>query len=84
MTKSLIPFLIILVGLVGGYFYSASLDYTADVPPVPANVRTSTLTKLKQLKVNYSILENEQYQDLRIFGQIPVPTSAPGKSNPFQ
>lgn len=84
MTNKLIPYLIILFGLVGGYLYAGSLDPTASIPPVPANISTSTLKKFKNMRVNYSILENEQYQELRIFGTYPVPTSAPGKTNPFQ
>ena len=84
MNNRLIPYLLILVGLVGGYFYSSSLDPTAGVPLIPSNVAVSDLAQKKRLKVNYSILENEAYEDLRIFGPYPVPTSAPGKSNPFQ
>ena len=84
MQNKLIPYLLILVGLVGGYFYSSAIDPTASVPPVPANVATSDLAQKKRLKVNYSILQNETYEDLRIFGPYPVPTFAPGTNNPFQ
>lgn len=84
MQNKLIPYLLILVGLVGGYFYSSAIDPTAGVPPVPANISTSNLAQKKRLKVNYTILQNEGYGNLRIFGPYPVPTDASGKRDPFQ
>ena len=80
----LIVGLVIVVGLVGGYLYSSQLDPTAAVPPLPSNVNSQSLAAFKTLHIDFSVLNNPQYQKLRIIGQYPVPSAAPGKSNPFQ
>ncbi|HXV26803.1 MAG TPA: hypothetical protein VD862_02170 [Candidatus Paceibacterota bacterium] len=80
----LIVGLVIIVGLVGGYLYTSQLDPTAAVPPLPSNVDPQSLAPYKTLRIDFSVLNNPQYQQLRIIGQFPVPTTAPGKSNPFQ
>ena len=80
----LIVGLVIIVGLVGGFLYSSQLDPTAAVPPLPSNVNVQSLAPYKTLHIDFTVLNNPRYQELRIIGQNPVPTTAPGKSNPFQ
>lgn len=81
--SKLILYLILLVGLVGGYLYNASIDHSADVSLLPAGVSAAGLQALSSLNINYSIIEDAQFGQLRIFGQFPVPASAPGKQNIF-
>lgn len=82
--SKLILYLIVLLGLIGGYLYNASLDPTAVVPATPTGISAAALDAVRTLKIDYGVLQNAQFQQLRIFGQFPVPTFAPGKSNPFQ
>ena len=82
--SKLILYLIILLGLVGGFLYSNQFDPTEKVLPQPDGINAADLNAFGSLKVNYTVLQNEGYQELRIFGELPVPTTAPGKSNPFQ
>jgi len=79
----LILYLIILVGLVGGYLYNAGLDRTADVPSLPSGVTAVGLQSLASIKISYTAIEDIQFNTLRIFGEFPVPTSAPGKPDIF-
>ncbi|MDX1440629.1 MAG: hypothetical protein R3284_12075 [Rubricoccaceae bacterium] len=80
----LVLYLIMLLGLVGGYLFNAQRDPAEAVPPQPQEVSTGDLNAFASLRVNYTALQSQVYQDLRIFGDVPVPTTAPGKSNPFQ
>lgn len=81
--SKLILYLILLLGLVGGYLYDANLDHSAGIASLPSGVTATGLQSLSTLKVNYTVLQNAQFDSLRIFGEFPVPTGAPGKTNIF-
>lgn len=81
--NKLILYLIILLGLVGGYLYNAQFDPIEVVPALPAGITPAGLSTFRTLQIDYSVLQNPEFGSLRIFGEFPVPTSAPGKSNPF-
>lgn len=80
----LILYLIILLGLVGGFLFNGQSDPNEAVAPQPQDISSSGLNVFSSLEVNYTFLQDERFIDLRIFGEFPIPTSAPGKSNPFQ
>lgn len=82
--SKLILYLIILLGLVGGYMYNAQIDPNEAVSDLPVGISPAALSTLGTLKVDYGILQDPDFGGLRIFGEFPVPTTAPGKSNPFQ
>lgn len=79
-----ILYLIILLGLVAGYLYNSQVDVTASVPPVPAKDQLTTLQPFANLKIDYSLLTSTQFQQLQVFGELPVPTDAAGKDDPFR
>ena len=80
----LILYLIILMGLVGGFLFNGQSDPSEAVAPQPQDISSADLNAFSSLKVDYTVLQDERFIDLRIFGEFPIPTSAPGKSNPFQ
>ncbi len=80
----LILYLVMLLGLVLGYLYNSQSDPAAAVPGVPANLQLTSLKGLDGLKIDYTVLESDQFQQLRVFGQIPVQVGSGGKENPFQ
>lgn len=82
--SKLILYLIILVGLIGGYMYNVQFDPQDVVPELPLGISQAALSTLGSLKIDYRVLQNPDFENLRIFGEFPVPTSAPGKRNPFQ
>jgi hypothetical protein len=81
--SKLILYLIVLVGLVGGYLYNSGLDRTGAVAPLPSGVTATSLQSLATLKIDYTAIQDAQFDALRIFGEFPVPTDAPGKTNIF-
>jgi hypothetical protein len=83
MQSKLIIYLIVFLGLVGGFLYNSELDPAANVPVVPAGVNSNDLNAFRTLHINYAVIENSAFQELRIFGAFPVPSTAPGKDNPF-
>lgn len=79
-----ILYLIMLLGFVLGFLYNSQLDPTAAVPPIPNKFQLASLQGLQNLKIDYSILTSEQFQQLRVFGELPVRAQGGGKSDPFQ
>jgi hypothetical protein len=80
----LILYLVMLLGLVLGFLYNSQSDPAASVPAVPANLQLTTLRGLDGLKVDYTVLESDQFEQLRVFGELPVDPDGGGKENPFQ
>lgn len=83
--ENIYAFLIVLFGVVLGYIlYSHQLFSITE--PVSMTVRppdTENMAKLEAVKLDFSIFENIIFQELRVFGEIPVTPGTTGKDNPF-
>jgi hypothetical protein len=77
-------YLIVLLGVVLGYLYNSQANPAASVPPVPVKVQLTTLQPLANLKIDYSLLTSTQFQQLQVFGELPVRPQSGGRGNPFQ
>ena len=77
-------YLIMLLGFVLGFLYNSQFDPTASVTPVKPTFQLASLKGLDTLKVDYSLLTNPQFKDLKVFGQLPVKVEGGGKTDPFQ
>ncbi|HTP56813.1 MAG TPA: hypothetical protein VMJ72_00850 [Candidatus Paceibacterota bacterium] len=77
-------YLIILLGFVLGFLYTSQTDPTASVPVVPARDQLTTLQGLANLKIDYSLLTSSQFQQLQVFGELPVQPQGGGKDDPFR
>jgi hypothetical protein len=82
--SKLLLYLIMLLGLVMGYFYGNQSDPTASVPVLDARLQLTSLVGLKNASIDTSILTNPAFSSLRVFGQLPVQPSGNGRDNPFQ
>ena len=82
--SSLILYLVILLGMVLGYLYNSQTDPAAEITPVAPNLQLTSLKSLESLKIDYTALQNSQFQALRTFGELPVRTEQGGDQNPFQ
>lgn len=82
--SKLLLYLIMLLGLVMGYFYSNQGDPAAAVPVLDARLQLTSLVGLKNASIDTSILTNPAFSSLRVFGQLPVQPSGGGRDNPFQ
>jgi len=79
-----ILYLIMLLGFVVGFLYTSQSDPSASVPAVPAADQLTTLQGLANLKIDYSLLTSSQFQQLQVFGELPVQPQGGGKSDPFR
>lgn len=81
----LINVVIILAGLVGGYFYYSLIIKPNAQPIVVPDVRKDdTLAKFKDLKsIDLKLLADPAFRTLKILGEIPVVPGPTGKNDPF-
>jgi len=80
-----IPVLIVLLGIVAGYYLGSGgvFDlFKLSPEPVPEAVKDD-LSKFKNLRSNFSILDDSRYRGLELFGEYPVNAGAPGKPDLF-
>lgn len=82
--SALLGYLIMALGLMGGFLYYSQLDFSSDVPAIEQRHQMANMKGLENIKIDYRILQNDEFQQLRIFGQILVKPQGNGKENPFQ
>ncbi len=77
--------LIVLTGLVGGYvFYSQWIQPSeAAVPAPPIGNTRDGLSEFKDMKINFSILNDATYKGLITSGESPVNPGVTGKKDLF-
>jgi len=80
----IILYLIMVLGFVLGFLYNSQMDPSAAAPALLPKFQITSLKGLDTLRIDYSILEQSQFKELRIFGQLPVQASNGGSSDPFQ
>lgn len=82
--SSLLIYLIALMGLVLGFLYNSQTDPAADIPPISSRFQLSALRGLEDIRIDFSLLQSDQLQSLRVFGQLPVQVPQGGKADPFR
>jgi len=80
--SSLIIYLIILIGLVGGFLYNSQVSTPVTVPPI-SQEGAEIFRILGGLKINYGVLDNVNYRALTVYGELPVVPGPGGKFDPF-
>ena len=83
-SAKLIAYLIVLFGFVMGFVYNNAVDTTVGIEAIPPNFQISSFHGLDKLTIDYSILQNAQFQQLQVFGELPVSVPPGGTSNLFQ
>jgi hypothetical protein len=82
--SKMLLYLIILVGLVGGYmYYSYSGASEVVVPQVQKAGRKGDLAKFENMKIDFDFLNEQSYKSLQIYGELPVNPGTPGRQNIF-
>ena len=83
--SKLIIYLVIGVGLVFGYLgYSQADDPIAGLLIDQPSIKTEDLDSFKNLKIDFSVLDDERYRELEIYGENPVDPGIVGeRKNPF-
>ena len=82
-SKVMLVFIVIIGAIVGYLSYSNS-----DAPVIPNSLdlshRSNSLESFADLNIDFSILENEVFKSLEIFGENPVSPGITGERlNPF-
>lgn len=79
-----IPIALIALGIIAGYlFYSQSPK--GDIPeiPLPAISSDETLSKFKDLSLDFSVFDDFKFRSLKIFGESPVQPGPTGRVDIF-
>lgn len=82
--NKLLLYLIIIVGLAGGYLYHSQVSTGYEVPPPAFQVSgKDDLAQFKDFKIDTTLFSNASYTTLQIFGELPVSPGNPGRSSLF-
>lgn len=75
--------LIIVLGVVVGYFFYAQTSDDIQEAPVPPAINDPVFLKMKEARLNFSLFDDSMFAALKIFGEYPVRPGAAGKQDPF-
>jgi hypothetical protein len=80
----LISALIVVLGFAGGYFYYSQWAVPSMTPVEPPPISgKDDLKTFQNLKIDFSILDNNKYKALQVFGESPVNPGVTGKKDIF-
>jgi len=79
-----ITLLILVVAFAAGYLFYSQFIQPAQLPidPIPLSAKED-LTMLKDLTIDFSILDDSRFKSLRVFGESPVRPGVTGKRDIF-
>lgn len=76
--------LIIAIGLIGGYIaYSQWIEPMETTIPAPVISSQDNLSKFKDLKIDFKVLDDSAYKSLVTSGESPVNPGVTGKKDLF-
>lgn len=79
-----IPIAIMVLGIIAGYlFYSLTIKGNNVGIPPPAAAQDDTLSKFKDISLDFSIFDDLRFKSLKIFGELPVQPGATGRVDIF-
>ena len=83
-SKAILGFISV-IGIVLGYLsYSGSDSLVIPEEPASSQKRVDSIESLSNFKIDFSILDNQTYKSLEIFGENPVVPGITGeRKNPF-
>lgn len=79
--NKLILYLVIALGLVGGYFYYSQALAEPVIAPMPQ--ASGNLDQFRNLRIDFGLLQKAEYKALRAYGESPVSPGISGKADPF-
>jgi hypothetical protein len=77
--------LIVVLGVLGGFIYNSQITPATDerIKPIKSISPEDTLSKLKSSKLDFSILEDETFKNLKVFVELPINAGETGRENIF-
>ncbi|MDP2647897.1 MAG: hypothetical protein Q8P35_01485 [Candidatus Yanofskybacteria bacterium] len=79
--NNLILYLIVVLGLVGGYVYHSQFGSSFSMPELPPAAKE--IQDLKNLNVDFGALDDDKYHSLQVYGDLPVIPGISGKRDLF-
>ncbi len=79
-SKVILGFIIFMGFAVGYLYYSQTSEIFVDIGSTPID---PDLQYFENAKLNFTILEDERYKTLEVYGEVPVNAGSTGRKNVF-
>ncbi len=81
--SKVIPIAIIVLGVIAGYLFFSLTIQGSEVGIQPPVTTDDTLSKFKNLGLDFSIFDDARFKSLKIFGESPVQPGPTGRADIF-
>ncbi len=81
--SKVIPIAIAVLGVIAGYLFFSLTIQGSEVGIAPPAPTDETLSKFKDLSLDFSIFDDARFKSLKIFGESPVQPGATGRVDIF-
>ena len=81
-TNPLILLLIVFLGGMVGYFLYTQKG-SGEAFSLPAAIQADSYLKFKDMRFDFSLFQQKQFQTLKIFGEYPIKSGVTGKQDLF-
>lgn len=81
--SKVIPIAIMVLGIVAGYLFFSMTIQGNEVGIPPPVLADDTLSKFKNLGLDFSIFDDTRFKSLKIFGELPVQPGPTGRTDIF-
>ena len=78
-----IPIAIMVLGILAGYMFFSLIIKGTEVGISPPVLADDTLSKFKNLTLDFSVFDDTRFKTLKIFGESPVQPGATGRVDIF-
>lgn len=81
-TNPLFAVLVVLMAALAGYVYYTQVP-PAEMPPPPESIQKGDFVGFKDFKLDLSMLSDQRFVSLKIYGPLPIVPEAGGRTDPF-
>jgi len=78
-----IPIAIIVLGIIAGYLFFSMTIQGGEMGIPPPVTTDDTLSKFKDISLDFSIFDDARFKSLKIFGESPVQPGLTGRADIF-
>ena len=79
----MIPIAIIVLGIIAGYLFFSMTIQGGEMGIPPPVTTDDTLSKFKDISLDFSIFDDARFKSLKIFGESPVQPGLTGRADIF-
>lgn len=81
--SKVIPIAIAVIGIIAGYFFFSMTIQGSEVGIPPPVTTDDTLSKFKNLNLDFAIFDDARFKSLKTFGESPVQPGVTGRVDIF-